>query len=126
MGDLVFDSGPLIGLDRGEARAEALLTVATTASAIVVVPAVVLAECWRGGSRNALLGRALHACELVATTPEQARFAGELLGRARSDDTIDALVVATAIARDATVVTGDPDDVAPLAALAGVTVIPYA
>jgi len=56
--------------------------------------------------------------EVVATDESIARHAGALLASADSAAAIDAIVVATAATKeDAFVLTTDPDDLAPLAAL---------
>jgi predicted nucleic acid-binding protein len=75
-----------------------------------LVPLPVVSEWWRGrtDAREAILA----AVEVVASV-EIAKAAGVALATGKGLDatlTIDAIVMATAWARDATVVTGDPDD----------------
>lgn len=123
MAGLTFDTGPLIALERGDARAEGWLQVALEEGTAWIVPAVAVAECWRGGSRSALLARALRTCRFRATDDGIARAAGSLLGAVGSDATIDAIVVATAASEGADVLTTDPDDLRPLAAALGVRVL---
>jgi predicted nucleic acid-binding protein len=114
----VVDSGAVIALARGDARARAVLAAAWEARAEVVVPAVVVAETVRGRAPDAAVNRVLKAVgEAMAVDEAIGRTAGALLGRARSTATIDALVVASAIGLGGGVVlTGDPDDLRPLAA----------
>ena len=88
----------------------------------VLIPAAVLAECYRGGrydqQTDAMLSR-YKAFTIVSTTHELARLVGHILARAGrgSADHVDATVVATAIlAGRAVIATGDPDDVGALAA----------
>jgi len=79
----------------------------------VLVPAVVVAETVRGdGPRDAPVNRVINAVDAVTGTDEPAaRIAGRLLGQARSKSTIDALVVAAAIANGGgRIVTGDVGD----------------
>jgi predicted nucleic acid-binding protein len=82
-----------------------------------IVPPVVIAETTRGGARDARVNQILKAIDRVSTIDEETgRLAGRLLGRASSNEVIDALVVATAIERGGgRIVTSDPDDLGPLA-----------
>jgi predicted nucleic acid-binding protein len=84
----------------------------------VEIPVVVVAETVRGGPRDAAVHRILKA---VGSIPEireaHGRTAGRLLGTARTDHTVDALVVAQAIeSGGAQILTGDRDDLERLAA----------
>jgi predicted nucleic acid-binding protein len=85
---------------------------------LIEIPVVVVAETIRGGPRDAPIHRILKAVGSVPETREaHGRTAGRLLGVARSASTIDALVVAHAVeAGGGQILTGDPDDLAPLAA----------
>lgn len=115
---LILDSGAVIALARGDARARAFLARAVTLSAIVEVPVVVVAETTRGGPRDAPVNRVLNAIGAVPPTREvHGRTAGALLAAARSATTVDALVVAHAVAAGgAHVLTGDREDLERLAA----------
>lgn len=64
------------------------------------MPAVVLAETIRGsGPRDAAVNRELSDVEEILIVDERSgRIAGGLLGRHRSDATVDALIVAATIA----------------------------
>lgn len=115
MAGLVFDSGPLIALERGDARAEAWLQLAIERGLVPTVPAVVVAETWRGGARSARLARILRLCRVRQLDDPLARAAGTLLAARQSSATIDAIVVAAAAAEGANVLTGDPGDLSPLA-----------
>jgi predicted nucleic acid-binding protein len=115
---LILDSGAVIALARGEARARAFLAQALAVMATVEVPVVVVAETVRGGARDAPVNRVLKA---VGSTPvanvEHGRAAGRLLASTRSTATVDALVVAQAVvAGGAHILTGDRDDLGRLAA----------
>jgi predicted nucleic acid-binding protein len=77
------------------------------------VPAVVVAETIRGnGPRDAPVERLLaKAREIMATDGSVARLAGALLAAARSNATIDAIVIAHALKiGGGLVVTSDPQD----------------
>jgi predicted nucleic acid-binding protein len=114
---LILDSGAVIALSRNDQRARAALTAAWEAGVDVAVPAVVVAETVRGTAKDAPVNRVLKAIgESVAVDDDVGRVAGTLLGRARSNATIDALVVAAALrVGGGVVLTSDPDDLARLA-----------
>ncbi len=115
---LILDSGAVIALSRGDQRARAFLARAVELGAPVEVPVVVVAETVRGdGPRDAPVNRVLKAVDAVPEATEAlGRTAGRLLGQAKSSATVDALVVAQAVmAGGAHVLTGDPDDLEPLA-----------
>jgi len=91
--------------------------LAATHSAIpVVVSAVTLAEVLRGGPRDAAVHRLLKLCQVESVTARHGRAAGELLGRTRRNDTVDAVVAVTADALPAPVriLTSDPKDLSAL------------
>lgn len=114
---LILDAGAVIALARGEPRARAFLARALELGAPVEVPVVVVAETLRGSRRDAPVHRVLKAVGSVPEAREaHGRRAGRLLGAARSDETIDALVVAQAVeAGGAQVLTVDPSDLERLA-----------
>lgn len=110
---LILDSGAVIALARGDQRARAFVDRALETGAELFVPSVVLAETVRGdGPRDAPVNRVLSAIDSVLIADESVgRTAGRLLGQSRSDETIDALVVAGAIdLGGGRLLTGDPDD----------------
>lgn len=114
---LILDSGAVIALARHDSRARAVLTAAHEAGVDVRVSSVVTAETVRGGAIDAPVNRVLKAIGGADPIDEAtARLAGSLLGAAGSSETVDALVVASAIrAGGGVVLTGDPDDLRPLA-----------
>lgn len=122
MAGLTLDAGPLIAWERGSVAMVALLDEATAARRSLTVPAVVVAEVWRGGPRSARLARLLRTCRVEPVDEGLARVAGALLAASRSSQTVDALVVATARRRGEAVLTADLNDVMPLADVAGVDV----
>jgi hypothetical protein len=111
---LVLDTGALIALDRNDRTAWAILRNAADDSAQVSVPAGVVAQAWRGGSRQALLSRALTHCDEVPLEGSLARATGLLCGRAGTADIVDASVALVAAARSQTgptaLITSDPTD----------------
>lgn len=110
---LILDADAVIALSRADQRARAALAAALEAGADVSIPAVVVAETVRGVAADAPVNRIIKAVGEVKVADERVgRTAGQLLGEARSDSTIDALVVASAIeAGGAVILTGDPEDI---------------
>jgi hypothetical protein len=96
---LVLDTGALIALDRNDRTVWAMLRNAADDSAQVSVPAGVIAQAWRDGSRQALLSRALTHCDEVPLEGSLARATGLLCGRAGTADIVDASVALVAAAR---------------------------
>jgi hypothetical protein len=98
-----------------------MLQVAFERSALVRVPAAVLAEVCRGPRFDAAVNRLLTARGIAVcdVTREIAQRAGALLTKARlpSRHAVDAFVVATALEFDtALIATADPSDIGCLAA----------
>ncbi len=114
---LILDSGAVIALSRNDLRARATLAAAREAGVEVSIPSVVIAETVRGSAKDAKVNRVIKSVgEVTALDEDTGRVAGALLGAARSTSTIDALVVASAIELGGGVVlTGDPEDLEPLA-----------
>ncbi len=87
--------------------------------ALILLPAVVLAETTRGGPRDAPVNRIVNAVDVVVPIDAVlAREAGRLLSRVSlTHATLDALVVASAAQRESTILlTGDIGDITALAA----------
>ena len=80
------------------------------------VPAPVVAQSWRGGSRQALLSRLLAGCDIEALDHGQADSVGSLAARAATGDIVDACVVEGALRRHDLVVSSDEDDLQAIAA----------
>lgn len=114
---LILDSGAVIALSRNDNWARATLAAAWEAGVEVAIPSVVVAETVRGPAKDASVNRVIKSVdEVIAAGEDAGRVAGALLGVARSTSTVDALVVASAIELGGGVVlTGDPDDLEPLA-----------
>jgi hypothetical protein len=123
---LVLDAGALIALDRNDRSVWAMLRNAADDSAQVSVPAGVIAQAWRDGSRQALLARALVHCEEVPLEGSLARATGLLCGRAGTTDIVDASVALISAARSQTgpvaLVTSDPADLRHLLQTLGASV----
>lgn len=117
----ILDAGALIALDRGDRDTWALLAEVARAGMRPVVPAPVIAQAWHGGPRQARLARALSGTEQLATDGALSLRAGVLLGRAGTNDVLDALVAIVAADRPGwEVLTSDPDDIDHLLDVLGV------
>lgn len=116
MAGVTLDIGALIAIERGDRRLQALLGEAHAAGADLTVPAGVVAQPWRGGTRQARLARVLRLASVtvVPFDEPEARAAGALCGHTSTADIVDASVVICARDRDQAVITSDPDDLAAL------------
>ena len=81
--------------------------------------APVVAQTWRGGSRQALLARLLFGCHVEALDHHQARSVGALAARAAATDIIDVTVVEGALRRGDLVVSSDSRDLELIASSVG-------
>jgi predicted nucleic acid-binding protein len=116
---IVLDSGALIALERNDRAMWRRLKAAQLAGSVPVSHGGVLGQAWRGrGPRQALLAEALAGMDVRALDERLGRLAGELLARSGTNDVVDAALVLLAEDGD-DIVTSDPEDIEPLAALAG-------
>jgi predicted nucleic acid-binding protein len=109
---VVFDSGALIALDRGDRAVMILAAEARRTNAPITVPAGCIAQAWRKPSRQARLATFLRLpnVKIVALDDEEARLVGLLLARAGQKDTVDAHVVVCANRLGQVVLSSDPRD----------------
>lgn len=107
MAGVTYDTGPLIAAERNDRRMWALHAGFLAEEVAPVIPAPVLAEAWRGGSRQANLVRMLSMCDVEWMTEDQARTVGVLAGQSGHDDVVDVTVVEGAIRRGDAVVTSN-------------------
>jgi hypothetical protein len=113
-GGLTLDSGALLAFEARDRRIEILVQRAKDLGRPIVIPAGVLAQVWRGhGPRQARLATLLNSRGVTVQdlTHNYARVIGELCGRSRTSDVIDASVVVAAWTNGRFVVTSDPDDI---------------
>ena len=105
---VTYDTGALIAAERNDRAMWALHAGFLAEEVVPTVPAAVLAEAWRGGSRQAVLARFLVLCDVEDLTERQARDVGVLVGKSGNDDVVDVAVVEGAIRRRDAVVTSNP------------------
>lgn len=113
---LIYDSGALIAAERDTARLWLIHQRAMQRGVLPIVPAAVVAETAFPGMRN--LTRLLAGCEVEALELGQAIVAAGLRHATPGATVVDAVVVETALRRDAAVLTSDRGDIAALAAAA--------
>ena len=116
---LVLDSGALIALERNDRAMWRRVKAAHQAGRAPVSHGGVVGQAWRGrGPRQALLAKALAGTDVRPIDEPLGRLAGELLGRAKRSDVIDAALVALSTDGDV-ILTSDPSDLEPLALASG-------
>lgn len=113
---ITYDTGALIAADRGERRMWARHRALLTRREVPTVPAPVLAQGWRGTSRQANLARLLAGCDIEPLDESRAKATGAIAARARTSDIVDAAVVEGALRRRDLIITSDPDDLHTIAA----------
>ena len=113
---LILDAGALIAVERHHRDTVAVIEAARLDGRVLVVPACVVAQTWRDGSRQAILARLLGAIDVTveALTDEAARASGVVCGSAGTSDVVDASVVIAARRHNATVLSSDRADLARL------------
>jgi predicted nucleic acid-binding protein len=121
MPGVVYDTGALLAAERADLALATLHAQLAGVGARPMVPAVVLAQAWRGGPQPRL-SRLLEGCLVVPNDERIARSAGAACASARTADVVDAIVVVVAAALGAAVVTNDHDDLRHLAEAIGATV----
>lgn len=123
---LILDSGALSALASRQKPVRALIERVLLAGGDLVVPSVVVAESTVGDGRDASINVVLKAIGVDALDEPTARAAGRLRAKRRlaRGGTIDAIVIATADdVPGSSVLTGDPDDLRPLASEQGRTTV---
>ncbi|HEY1917796.1 MAG TPA: twitching motility protein PilT [Streptosporangiaceae bacterium] len=113
---VTYDTGALVAADRGERQQWARHRALLTRRDVPTVPSPVLAQAWRGGSRQALLSRLLTGCDIETLDDAQARAVGALAARAATTDIVDACVVEGALRRHDLIISSDPGDLQTIAA----------
>lgn len=116
---LILDAGALIAAERRDRIVLADLRNAQLAETPVLTSAVVAAQVWRNGARQANLARALRGVSMRGLTRSTYRSVGELLAVSGTADVADAHL-ALLVNADDTVLTSDPDDIRRLLRTRGV------
>ncbi len=118
MSTVVYDAAVLVAADRNERRTWAEHNARLEVGVVPSVPAPVVAQVSRS-PQQAQLRRFLTGCVVVPLGESEAHEAGRLLGRSKTADVIDAVVVTIALRQKAMILTGDLDDIKRLVRAAG-------
>jgi predicted nucleic acid-binding protein len=117
---LAYDTGALVAGEADNRRMWALHQRTLARGILPIVPVGVLAEAWRDGSRQALLGWLLAGCLVEPLDEQRALAVGVLAGLAQHSDVVDVSVVECAIRHRAAVVTSNHTQIENVARAAGV------
>lgn len=110
MAGLTLDAGALIAYERGEPRVRRMLRLAFDRGVTTTIPAVVLAEVWRGDAKDAPVARLLKWCRIEPLDELRARAAGALRRTTAGAGAVDACVAVGVRERADAIATSDPDD----------------
>lgn len=110
MAGLTLDAGALIAYERGDQRVREILAVGYARGLVPTIPAVALAEVWRGDAKDARLARLLKACAVETLDERLARAAGSLCRATPGAGAIDACIAVGVRRRGDTIATSDPRD----------------
>lgn len=111
---MTLDTGALIAAERNDRNFWAFWSETVAREIVPVIPAVALAQAWRG-ARQARLAQIVNACTVEPLDEALAKSAGELCAKAKVSDVVDAAVIASASRRGDAVLTSDPRDLRRLA-----------
>jgi predicted nucleic acid-binding protein len=106
---VMFDTGALIALERGDQRLRKVHRLAVEHEFQIVAITPVIAEWWRRGKREKERMTILRTLVIEPPDLRAARFAGEAMGMVGAT-VVDALVMAAASVRNDTVYTSDFGD----------------
>ena len=123
MAGLTLDAGALIAYERGAFEVRRILTAAFRQGVMTTIPAVVLAEVWRGDAKDAPVARLMKWCRIEPLDESRARAAGKLRRETDGAGAVDACVAVGVRERGDAVATSDPDDMRRLVGT-GITIFP--
>jgi predicted nucleic acid-binding protein len=110
---LILDAGAFVAFERGDVRVRARLHAARRLELDLLTSSPIVAQVWRDGRKQAEIARLLSAVAVDAPNEADARRAGALLGKTRTIDVVDALLIG--LARDGdSILTSDPKDITTL------------
>lgn len=117
MTGVVFDTGALIAVERGDRATAVLIAESKRLRAPVTVPAGCVAQVWRQPARQARVATLLRQphVEVIALDDGDARRVGLLLATTGTSDVVDGHVAVCAHRTGRPVLTSDPDDIGRLA-----------
>jgi hypothetical protein len=107
---LTLDAGALIAYERGDERIREILAVAYARGMVPTIPAIALAEVWRGDAKDARVARLLKAGSIEVVDERLAREAGRLRRSTPGAGTVDACIAVGVNKRGDAIATSDADD----------------
>jgi predicted nucleic acid-binding protein len=114
----VFDAGAFIALERRAPLLLGILDEALHGTVQIVLPRTVIAQVWRGGPRQANVGRLISAGRRTGSpviidelTAERAKEIGVTIGKISHPDIVDVHVALAAAERGHAVLTSDDADI---------------
>jgi predicted nucleic acid-binding protein len=107
---LTLDAGALIAYERGQERIRKILAVGYERGFVPTIPAIALAEVWRGDPKDARIARLLKACSIEVVDETLARTAGSLRRTTPGASAIDACIAVGVRRRGDAIATSDPND----------------
>ncbi|MEP7112313.1 MAG: twitching motility protein PilT [Ilumatobacteraceae bacterium] len=107
MNGVTYDTGALVAADHNDRRMWALHAGFLAEEIAPTVPAPILAEAWRGGSRQASLARFMALCTVEPMSEQHAKAVGLLAGKAGDGDIVDVTVAEGAIRRHDAILTSN-------------------
>lgn len=114
-----YDTGALIAAEKNDRRIWMIHAALLEEALTPIVPSPVLAEAWRGGSRQANMSRLLKNCEVETFDEAAAKRVGEACGASGQDDIVDAAVVESATRNGGVVITSNRADIERIATALG-------
>lgn len=118
MSGVVYDAAVLVAADKNDRRVWAEHKARLEFGIVPSVPSPVVAQVSRS-QRQVQLRRFLTGCAVVPLEEDDAHEAGRLLGKTRTADVVDAVVVTVAIRRNASILTSDSSDITNLVTASG-------
>jgi ATP phosphoribosyltransferase regulatory subunit HisZ len=114
MTSVVLDAGALIAIERGGELVRIYLTLAGKGEVKLFTSSAVIAQAWRGGTRQARLARFLESglAQEVSLDGGASRRIGALAALTGGADVVDGHVALIADDEDALVLSSDPGDLA--------------
>jgi predicted nucleic acid-binding protein len=107
---LTLDAGALIAYERGQERIRKILAVGYERGFVPTIPAIALAEVWRGDAKDARVARLLKASSVELLDERTARAAGSLRRATPGANAIDACIAVGVRRRGDAIATSDPGD----------------
>lgn len=122
MSAVVYDAAVLVAADRNDRRVWAEHKARLEFGIVPSVPTPVLAQVSRS-PQQAQLRRFLTGCAIVPLEESDAHEGGRLLGKSRTADVVDAVVVTIAARQKAMILTSDEDDMRRLVRACGCDIV---